>query len=467
MVAGSHAELLAHLTSWNGLDGRPIVVTFAFDRSGGPAAGPGFSPAQRDSVRSALGLWDAASGLAFVETPASPATDITFRFAELGSIATLGRATLPPEGGDVALNARLFATDSLAPHPTRIGFQVVLHEIGHSLGLSHPQADSALALANTVMVSVLGRVAPSNALLPWDVAAIQAIYGTPEAEAALGLAWRWDAALAAVRGEGTPGDDRIDGTAMRDALHGAAGRDLLAGHGGDDLLLPGAGDDVIQGGAGFDTLVLHTTRAGLTLDLAAGTTDSEDGRDRYEAIEAIRLLDGTLYLAAPQGLAPLVGLYRTMLDRAPDAGGLAFWWQHVQHGMALTDIARLFMASGEFQARSLAGEAATQTAEALAADALAQDTAADVAAGLWLADADALLVAGLYATAFARAPDAAGFLFWTAALAAGADARTVAEGFLASDEAAQAALPWDDAADLLAAAQRDMWTLAANGVLLG
>lgn len=473
MTAAPHSTLLSHFTSWNDLSGEPAVVTYSFAAEL-PAGSSAFSAAQRASARLALAQWDAVSGLSFVEVPDAPGgagIDLRFRLDPIPSVAVLGSTTLPPDGGEVALNVALFRTDSLAPSATRIGFQTLLHEIGHGLGLSHPEPGTPNATANTIMVATLGSGAPVNAPLAWDRAAVQALYGTQAAEAALGLRWGWDGTLRAVRGDGTPADDVLTGTAHRDALFGGAGRDTLRGQSGDDLLVPGAGDDVIEGGAGWDVLRLDVPRQALTLNL--GEVVSAEGRDRLSGIEAVETIDGTVQLAAGGLVGRLVGLYAAAFGRAPDAGGLAFWVNDWNAAPDFSYVAGRFLASPEFAAGP--GLAARFTALGQArpagtdAEALAwlASTQTGFPSSVWVADPQALLVAAIYQQAHGRAPEEAGFRFWMAALDAGLSELELAHGAFDSVEAAlRGGTRFESAEALLEAARASRWDVPEDGVFL-
>ena len=355
MPNDAFTSLLSHFTSWNDLAGRPAVVTYSF-AADGPAGFAPFSAQQQASARSALAAWDSISGLSFVEVPDAPGgagIDLRFRLEPMSSVTILGQTDLAPDG-DVALNIALFRLDSLAPSATRIGYQTLLHEIGHGLGLAHPAANTPGAAQNTIMVTTLGQTMPVNAPLAWDRAAIQSLYGTQEAET---LHWSWDPSLGAVRGDGTADNDVMTGTAFRDALFGGAGTDLLRGGAGNDLLTPGQGDDVVEGGAGFDTLAL----AGLA-------------------------------------------------SRA--------------------------------------------------------DTTALFSQGLWVPDADGLLIAQLYAVCLGRNPDPIGYRHWMAACEGGLCDTALSAGFLYSAEAAQhGPAPWASPEALLAEARAGMWEHHGEGIV--
>jgi hypothetical protein len=472
MPDDTFTSLLSHFTSWNDLAGKPAVVTYSF-AADGPAGFAPFSAQQQASARSALAAWDSISGLSFVEVPDAPGgagIDLRFRLEPMSSVAILGQTDLAPDG-DVALNIGIFRYDSLAPSATRIGYQTLLHEIGHGLGLAHPAANTPGAAQNTIMVATLGQTMPVNTPLAWDRAAIQSLYGTQEAET---LHWSFDPSLGAVRGEGTAGNDVMTGTAYRDALFGGAGTDLLRGGAGNDLLTPGQGDDVVEGGAGFDILALGVTRAAMRLN-PAGAVESAEGRDRFADIEAVRSLDGTTYLTAPPGLDLLAGLYAAALGRAPDAGGLAFWWHALQGGATPGQIAQGFLASVEFQAGPglaarflLRGETppAALDGDALAGLASRTDTDALFSQGLWVPDSDGLLIAQLYAVCLGRNPDPTGYQHWMAACDDGLCEAALAAGFLYSAEAAQhGPSRWDSPEALLAEAQAGRWVHHGEGVV--
>jgi len=112
----------------------------------------GFDPLslgpERQAVRDALAAWGAIANLSFVEVNDDAAGLGTLRvgYTTLGMDASqLAYAYAPADtsnGGDVWLNAQLRTTLFASFSPGSLSGFVVLHELGHTLGLKHPHAGS-------------------------------------------------------------------------------------------------------------------------------------------------------------------------------------------------------------------------------------------------------------------------------------------------------------------------------------
>lgn len=98
---------------------------------------------------------------------------------------------------------------------------------------------------------------------------------------------------------------------------------------------------------------------------------------------------------ASANVAFLCALYKDLLDRAPDAGGLAFWEAELAGGASRSQVAYGIATSGEYRTD---------------------------------------LVKGYYETFLGRAPDPGGLSFWLAELSSGASDQSVVEGILGSAE---------------------------------
>ena len=334
-VVRDHTALLTgdDEARWNGLaeEGAPAIVTYRFHDDGSMPVEPpswsdfandGYVPfdaRQRAAFRDALDVYAQAAGLRFLELGAGDER------AMIGVSRTTGSqyggwAELPFVYGDFVGTSHLVldGTGSFAPGTWE--FEILLHEIGHAVGLKHPfDADmlNAAVLAadldntrNTVMSYEYGS-APRRELGRLDEDALGQLYGGADGT----QGWRAAATdrtivLRAGGGDdvltnpngwftlyGGGGDDRLVGSGGAnggDRQYGQGGRDRLEGGGGDDALFggPGAdrieggwGDDLIEGGSGADRI------DGDGPDVPAGAAGTDDvirgggGADRIDAGE--------------------------------------------------------------------------------------------------------------------------------------------------------------------------------------
>jgi YD repeat-containing protein len=280
LLTGSH---------WGGIEvyDRPVFVTFSFptvanayvaaidDPNLTPAALASWqavSAAEADLARAALQEWGDACGITFIEV-APGQGDINFQkldFSGTGYDGAGGIGYFPfgewsgfsypyftgdlDVSGDVFLNSDTVAT-----------YALILHEIGHALGLKHPaEAWTNFAADPDVVHAVWAADDPDATIMAEqsnlahlsaiDIAAIQAIYGTGAEDGTQVASWSWNAAAQRLTQTGFAGDDAMRGVSVRDTMNGAGGNDRLYGLAGNDVLNGGQGNDTLDGGQGIDRM---------------------------------------------------------------------------------------------------------------------------------------------------------------------------------------------------------------------
>jgi len=297
-----------------------------------------FTDAQKQSVRDALSRFSDVLNLSFVELGNDAQADLSFHLDDLmseGLGAFAGYAT--PATGEVHLNSSFYAKyiqdgfGNAKPQRTldvgTSGFETLLHEIGHALGLKHPFEAPVLpnaenTNANTVM-SYTRPDGPATQLAAFDVAALQLLFGVAASINGnsdvhqFGARWvqdsgGYDVLDASAEAQGvsidlTPGSWNYRGSqatsiladnqsflgfnTVIEAASGGAGNDTLKGNAEDNVLYGGAGNDVLQGGGGTD--YLQGGEGSDTYVFASGSeVDRVQELENAEGVDVVRITDG-------------------------------------------------------------------------------------------------------------------------------------------------------------------------------
>ncbi|HEX2827759.1 MAG TPA: FG-GAP-like repeat-containing protein [Burkholderiales bacterium] len=338
LTGDSRIDGLVQGSKWQFSTANPIIT---YSLSNNDTANGSWNFSLSDAVRRAFAEWSNVANVAFIETgsgtvfTASTADiAVTPVGAELGDdVGGIGifpsaaasdillsetgytRATYPRPEGDIFLNDALLAGFM---SPGNAGFQVILHEIGHALGLKHtyddglnsrPTYDSlGLSAVDDERYSIMadapfdGATEYARTPMLYDILAIQAIYGanmtyhtgddTYSIDGTMKALWdaggtdtlsaqfmsagvlidlRPGAVMTFSNGGllgiaygttienaiGTSAADHLIGNAAGNRLDGNGGADILEGLGGDDTYIVQSGTPEIieRAGEGTDTVL--------------------------------------------------------------------------------------------------------------------------------------------------------------------------------------------------------------------
>lgn len=478
-------------SSWNTVPGTAATLTYRFlasvpdDATADDAKGfQMMTFAQQQATRAALDAWAAVAKLTFVEV--NSGGQLRFGTNDQSVDNSSGYAYLPEPGVasvDLYLNNRGYYNSVFTPGS--FGPAVLLHEIGHTLGLKHPgDYDSAggsiegpflpAATDNTDYTVMSyhqsgtfnGRYDVSPML--YDIQAIQYLYGANTAYRAGDDVYAFGSGQAPIciwdgGGDNTfdfsacTGATRIDlhagafsGTSsgltnvsiaynvtIRTVLTGAGGStvtlndagNVMKGGSGADVVQVGAGNDIINAGEGTDTVVF----SGRFADYSVVRTQDEvriggQGLDVLSGVELLQFADMRVSVADLALAGPAGGTSGndTLLALAGN--------EFIDGGLGL-DTLVYGDGRGPYLVRA-SGKGYTVTDGGGSVDVLSGVERIVFSDGGVALDADG--AAGqtfrLYRAALDRPPDSGGLGFWMSAMDRGLDLGSVARAFLDSAE---------------------------------
>lgn len=213
--------------------------------------------------------------------------------------------------GEIHLNSKMFDASASLNEGTS-GFEVLLHEIGHAMGLKHPFEAPVLPngedIQDNTLMSYTSNGKSDTDLQLFDIAALQYLYGVNPntntedntytfSDKYIQDAFGSDTFDASAQSQNTTihlkqggwsfvgeksasilsdnqtaigfgsdienavggsGNDHLIGNILNNVLTGNSGDDVLEGGDGDDILRGGEGNDTLKGGKGHDFYYLTT-----------------------------------------------------------------------------------------------------------------------------------------------------------------------------------------------------------------
>lgn len=262
-----------------------------------------FSAAQQSATRGAMAHAAKLTGINFVETADANLAQVHFANANINGTYTTGltssrysysydstgTVTKFAAASYIYLDNVEWAAKNANLTAGTQGYETLLHEIGHMLGLKH-SFEGAVRLPTSedntakTLMSYTHSGGYHSTFSEYDVAALKWLYGKDGLAGALGV-------------NSITGGRYFAGTSAANTLTGTAANDKLEGNGGNDVL---------NGGAGTDTAVyngLSTAYGVLRTGTNSWQVSGAEGVDVLSNIEMLQFTDRTMALGTSTAYA--------------------------------------------------------------------------------------------------------------------------------------------------------------------
>ena len=363
--------------AWSVASGKALTYSFMSSAPsyGGTEGGTGFTAptaAYKDAVKTIFARLSQETGLTFNEVIDSGTTYGQLRFGANQQTATKGYAYIPGQtkddrAGDVWLDVETLQVMAKGQE----GWEVLLHEIGHALGLSHPHSESEVGTSTKLLnawnnnaYTVMSSSQSANKLWQaWfgalDIQALQSLYGASKSTSVstandvyklpltqgLGMDTLKDAGGAqdvldlsaqslGVWVDLKPGSYSsigttssgyaainnlyIDSATVIENVVGTKSDDAMYGNDVNNIFYEGGGNDKIDGRSGLDTVVFVEARAGYKVSKSTVNSNwyveaknGVLGSDEVLNVERLQFADTKIALdvdANPAMAAKLIGV---------------------------------------------------------------------------------------------------------------------------------------------------------------
>lgn len=256
-----------------------------------------FGAFQQQNAKAAFAYLSEVTGIKFVETQDGTNAQIHLANANLINPNTTGlcswhsaysysssQLTSYSANAYVYLDNVEWNAQNSVLAPGGYGYETLLHELGHALGLKHPFVDGPDPGQIVLPVS---QDSTYNTLMSYNY--VGGPYSSYRQDDLAALAWLYG-------GDGLGGALGIDSTTGGRYLMGSSGNDTLIGTTADDTFQGNGGDDMIYGGGGNDTAVFTGASGDYNIkvlangDLQVVSKDGSEGLDTLDGINTLNFL---------------------------------------------------------------------------------------------------------------------------------------------------------------------------------